>query len=95
MIGIYPILRVRYESNSVIEGWRILQRLPLKAVVAEYDERDSFVLDDMEKLARTGAKLVFILVVGPWLAVGGEKALHDDGVDGEEYGARIRKVNKD
>jgi hypothetical protein len=49
----------------------------------------------MEKLARTGAKLVFILVVGPWLAVGGEKALHDDGVDGEEYGARIRKVNKD
>jgi hypothetical protein len=34
----------------------------------------SFVLDDMEKLARTGAKLVFILVVrSHGVAVGGEQ----------------------
>lgn len=76
-----------------MEVRRLLEGLPLQAVVAKDDKGDVFALDNIEELARAEPKLVFILVNRRGVAIGGEQSLDRYGVDCEEYWAGFGKTD--
>ena len=80
---------------SVVEVWRLLQRLPLKPIVAEYDERSLLALSDREEFSRACDQLFFVLVEGPGFAVRREQALHRNCVDGEQSRSGLREAHED
>ncbi len=54
------------------------------AVVAKDYQLDSVAFDQVEKFLCAGAELLLVVVGGPGLAIDGEGALHNYGVDGQE-----------
>lgn len=95
VILIFPALVRANDPASVIESRGFLERLPLKAVVAEDDKRHIFLIDNLEQLPRTFVKLFFILIMRPGFAIRGEEALHHYRVDCQEYGTGNWKADQD
>lgn len=56
---------------------------------------DFFAFDQIQEFFGAGAQLLLVVVSGPGFANGGERALHDGSVDGQENGSGLWETKQD